>query len=280
MIEIREYESGLYGAGQPSAADLASLTRDGVRTIINLRGPDEATPFDEAEEAARLGLRYVSIPVSGGADLHESTIRRFSAALDEARIHGGALVHCASANRVGALVALERALMRGASATEALAVGRRAGLAGLEPAVTALLGKRTPEPDAREIERMYRKESNRTVDDIFADFETAAKAEGFGVLHHYDFRKILAGKGFPIDKECRVLEVCNPRQASEVLATDMALNMALPCRVSIYQDGGKTIVGMIPPTQMLALMSDDPRIAEAARSVERSMKRIIEAVTK
>ena len=126
---------------------------------------------------------------------------------------------------------------------------------------------------------MYRRQSNRSVDDIFADIETAAKAEGFGVLHHYDFRKILDSKGFPIDRECRVLEVCNPRQASEVLAADMALNMALPCRLSIYEDdGGKTFVGMIPPTQMLALVSDDHRIADAARSVEQAMERIIESV--
>ena len=126
---------------------------------------------------------------------------------------------------------------------------------------------------------MYRRKSNRSVDDVFADIESAAKAEGFGVLHHYDFRKILDSKGFPIDKECRVLEVCNPRQASEVLATDMALNMALPCRLSIYEDGsGATIVGMIPPTQMLALVSDDPRIADAARSVEQAMERIVESV--
>lgn len=125
---------------------------------------------------------------------------------------------------------------------------------------------------------IYRKQSNRTVDEVFADIEAAATAQGFGVLHHYDFRRILAGKGFELAHECRVLEVCNPRQASEVLATDMALNMALPCRLSIYEDGGKTIVGMIPPTQMLALLSDDPRIADAARSVEQAMERIIEAV--
>lgn len=126
---------------------------------------------------------------------------------------------------------------------------------------------------------MYLRQSTRSVDDVFADIEAAAKAEGFGVLHHYDFKKILAGKGFPIDRECRVLEVCNPRQASEVLAADMALNMALPCRVSVYEGpGGATMVGMIPPTQMLALVSDDARIAEAARSVEQAMERIVDAV--
>lgn len=126
---------------------------------------------------------------------------------------------------------------------------------------------------------MYVKPSTRSVDEVFNAIEAAAKAEGFGVLHTYDFRQVLAGKGFPIDRECRVLEVCNPRQASEVLAADMALNMALPCRLSVYQgDDGGTLVGMIPPTGMLALVSSDPRIAGAAREVEQAMQRIIDTV--
>ncbi len=124
---------------------------------------------------------------------------------------------------------------------------------------------------------LYRKQTDKSVDQVFQDLEAAAKAHGFGVLHHYDFKQTLEGKGFPLANECRVLEVCNPKQASEVLAVDMALNMALPCRGSIYQDGGKTIVGMIPPTAVLKLVSDDPRIAPAAKLVEDSMEKIIES---
>ena len=103
---------------------------------------------------------------------------------------------------------------------------------------------------------MYLKTSTRPVEEVFANIEAAAKAEGFGVLHHYDFKKILAGKGFPIDRECRVLEVCNPRQAAEVLAADMALNLALPCRLSIYEgNDGATVIGRTQhcPIAMLEL---------------------------
>lgn len=121
---------------------------------------------------------------------------------------------------------------------------------------------------------LYRKETHKSVDQVFADIEAASKAHGFGVLHHYDFKQTLESKGFPLANECRVMEVCNPGQASEVLSVDMALNMALPCRISIYEDGGKTIVGMIPPTAVLKLVSDDSRIEPAARQVEET---IIEA---
>jgi hypothetical protein len=45
------------------------------------------------------------------------------------------LVHCASSNRVGAMIALRAALVDGASADAALAEGRRWGLKSLEPQV-------------------------------------------------------------------------------------------------------------------------------------------------
>lgn len=124
---------------------------------------------------------------------------------------------------------------------------------------------------------LYRKETPKSVDQVFADIQATAAAHGFGMLHHYDFKQTLTSKGFPLANECRVMEICNPRQASEVLSVDMALNMALPCRISIYEDGGKTIVGMIPPTAVLKLVSDDPRIEPAAREVEEAIEKIIES---
>lgn len=140
MSGFREYAPGLYSAGQPSIEELRSLARDGVRTIINLRALDEPVPFDEPRAAADLGLRYVSIPVVDAGALMAATAE-FARALDEARRHGGTLVHCASGNRVGAVVALDLGLIRRATSDEAMAVGRRAGLAGLEPAVATLLGR-------------------------------------------------------------------------------------------------------------------------------------------
>ena len=65
-----------------------------------------------------------------------------------------------------------------------------------------------------------------------------------------------------------VFEVCNPAQAAEVLATDMRLNMALPCRISVFTDKGKTKIGLIRPEQMLSALSQDPALAKVAKEVE------------
>lgn len=124
----------------------------------------------------------------------------------------------------------------------------------------------------------YRRQTRKPVDQAAQEIEAAARAHGFGVLHQYDFRRTLAEKGFPIERECRVLEVCNPRQARDVLEIDMSLNMALPCRISVYEQDGATVVGMIPPTALVGLVSEDPRLAPAAREVERTLAQVIESV--
>lgn len=143
------FAPGLYASGQPSPEDLAGLEARGVRTVINLRAPGEPVGYDEAREAERLGLRYVSIPVAGPGDLTPETTTRFSEVLEEAGRHGAVLVHCASANRVGALIALEQGLNRGSPREDALSLGRAAGLTTLEPLVESLLPPGRPTGEIR-----------------------------------------------------------------------------------------------------------------------------------
>ena len=66
------------------------------------------------------------------------------------------------------------------------------------------------------------------------------------------------------------------RRALRVLHMDMAINMALPCRISIYQEKGKTYIGMIPPTALLGLISSSSELQEAAESVEQATRQIID----
>lgn len=141
MSAPRSFAKGHYTGGQPSPDDLAQLAGEGVRTVINLRAPNEPVDFDEAREAERLGMQYVGIPIAGAGDLDRDRVARFGQALDAARQQGGVLIHCASSNRVGAMVALDEALNRGRPLAEALERGRAAGLDALEPAVVAVAGR-------------------------------------------------------------------------------------------------------------------------------------------
>ncbi|WP_421100708.1 beta-lactamase hydrolase domain-containing protein [Stenotrophomonas sp. PUT21] len=126
----------LYTAGQPSAAQLQQAAAAGVTTLIDLRQPDEARGFDETAAAERLGLRYVRIPIAGAAGLTDANAQALRTAL--AQSQGPVLLHCASGNRAGALLALLEA-RNGASVDEALTLGRAAGMTSLEAPTRVLL---------------------------------------------------------------------------------------------------------------------------------------------
>jgi uncharacterized protein (DUF302 family) len=114
----------------------------------------------------------------------------------------------------------------------------------------------------------YITESSKSFNEAAADLESAVKHHGFGVLHIHDLGATLRSKGIAFDEECKVFEVCNPVQAAKVLAADMRLNMALPCRISVFTESGKTKIGLIRPVQMLAALSQDPAMLEVAKEVE------------
>ena len=110
-----------------------------------------------------------------------------------------------------------------------------------------------------------------------ADLHAAVEAHDFGLLAVHDLGHTLRSKGIDFSENCRVFEVCNPKQAASVLRSDMILNMALPCRISVYTEAGQTRIGMIRPEGMLSSLSSDPELMEVARQVEADTTAIIEA---
>ena len=103
-----------------------------------------------------------------------------------------------------------------------------------------------------------------------------AKHSGFGVLHIHDLGTTLRSKGIAFNNQCKIFEVCNPVQAAKVLSTDMRLNMALPCRISVFTDRTGTKIGMIKPAPMLASLSQDEALVQTAKEVEEKTMQMID----
>ena len=114
--------------------------------------------------------------------------------------------------------------------------------------------------------------STHSVPEAVDRLSAALADRKFGVLHIHDLHKTLNSKGVPFEPECQVMEVCNPQQAAKVLSDDLDMNMALPCRVSVYEKDGQTCIGMLSPKAMLQSLSDSPRLAEIAGEVESVLK--------
>ena len=119
--------------------------------------------------------------------------------------------------------------------------------------------------------------TDKTVKEAAEALHIAVEAHHFGVMQVHDLRETMWKKGVELAHECLIFEVCQPQQAARVLEADMALNMALPCRISVYTEAGQTKIGMVSPVAMLTALSSDPQLQMVAADVEATTRAIIDS---
>jgi uncharacterized protein (TIGR01244 family) len=126
---------GLTTAGQPDEAAFRVFAESGYKVVIDLRTAGENRGLDEPAVVEALGMKYISMPI-GGPDITFEKARELEALLDS--FDEPVLLHCASSNRVGALLALS-AYADSGDAELAIEEGRRAGMRSLERVVRDLI---------------------------------------------------------------------------------------------------------------------------------------------
>ena len=83
-------------------------------------------------------------------------------------------------------------------------------------------------------------ESAKPLDQLGKDLEAACARHKFGVLGMHDLKAKMTEKGVPFARECRIFEKSgNPHQAKRVLEANLEISTALPCRISVYEEGGE-----------------------------------------
>ncbi len=117
--------------------------------------------------------------------------------------------------------------------------------------------------------------SKKPLEQVAVDLEQAVTRNGFGVMGVHDLKESMAKKGVAFARECRVFEVCNPLQAKKVLEANLEISTALPCRISLYEEGGGTRLATLKPTALIALFPA-PGLEGTAREVEATLIRIME----
>ena len=118
--------------------------------------------------------------------------------------------------------------------------------------------------------------TEKSIDETAKDLENAVISNQFGVLHIHDLKATMKKKGIEFQNECRIFEVCNPQKANAVLTQDMSLNMALPCRISIWEENETVYIGTINPSALLSILSDSEELKTIALDVEQTIKKIID----
>jgi len=121
--------------------------------------------------------------------------------------------------------------------------------------------------------------TDKTVSTAASALQAAVQANHFGVMQVHNLKETMTKKGVEFARECMIFEVCQPQQAKRVLEQDMSVSTALPCRISLYQEGDKTVLATLKPTTLLA-MFNSPQLEGVAQEVEDTIVKIMkEAAT-
>jgi uncharacterized protein (TIGR01244 family) len=114
--------SGALGDGA-----VKELAKKGFKTIIDLRTKAEGTA-SEKESVEKASMAYFNIPVTGKG-VNDKQLAEFTKIFESAK--GPVLLHCASANRAGAMLTryyLSKGMARGAAFERGRAIGIKPSL--------------------------------------------------------------------------------------------------------------------------------------------------------
>jgi uncharacterized protein (DUF302 family) len=121
---------------------------------------------------------------------------------------------------------------------------------------------------------LFKLSTDKPVSEAAAALQAAVQANRFGVMQVLNLKETMAKKGVDFSRECLIFEVCQPQQAKKVLEENMSISTMLPCRISLYEEGGKTILASLKPTALLA-MFNAPQLEVVAQEVEATIVKIM-----
>ena len=122
----------------------------------------------------------------------------------------------------------------------------------------------------------YIEQSEKSVQEVVNNIQEIASNYKFGVLHVHNVKETLNSKGVDFDKECQILDICNPNYAKQFLGEDMSLSSVMPCKITVYTDKGETNITL---NSLVQLVDDiNPDMIDLAQEVQNTLLEIIDEV--
>lgn len=87
---------------------------------------------------------------------------------------------------------------------------------------------------------VYKVETCKDINLVKEQIEEKAKDVGFSILNIYELTRMMHEKGYPVEKDITVFELCNPQGAQQSLARIAEISAYLPSRISVYEENGVT----------------------------------------
>ncbi len=115
--------------------------------------------------------------------------------------------------------------------------------------------------------------TNKSVEEIILKIQEVLPNYGFGLQHIHNPPEKLREKGIDFNTECKILDICSPTIANEMLNADLSLSCIMPCKIAIYDDKGQTTIAL---NSIVQLVDDiNPDLIESAQEAQEAVENII-----
>lgn len=122
------------------------------------------------------------------------------------------------------------------------------------------------------------KQSKLDFQETVEAIEKSASELNWGMPHKYDLQATLKGKGFEV-KPVQVISLCKPNHANQVLSQDSERHISaiLPCRIAVYEKGGKTYISYLNAGFLSNIMSKKvkPVMGQVGAELEVVIRQIV-----
>ncbi|PZN09295.1 MULTISPECIES: DUF302 domain-containing protein [Thermaerobacter] len=128
----------------------------------------------------------------------------------------------------------------------------------------------------------YTVATDKPVDEAIQALQSALAERKFSALWHLHVNEKLREKGFHLEPDFHIFEVCNPAKAKQALETDQKVGYLLPCKIVVYadrNDGNRTKIGLLRPQTLIGLL-DDERLRDLANEVEQELRAAVDAAAR
>ena len=122
----------------------------------------------------------------------------------------------------------------------------------------------------------YEKSTSKSFEDALDSIKKELKDRQFGVLWELNFKDKMAEHNIDFKNNFKILEVCNPQKANEVLSKHLDVGYFLPCKMVVYENEGQVFIGTARPENLIGLMEYDD-LNDVASEVESVLIEAIDA---
>ncbi|MDP3914488.1 MAG: DUF302 domain-containing protein [Bacteroidota bacterium] len=114
---------------------------------------------------------------------------------------------------------------------------------------------------------MHQTGSNLTTEQIAGQVEAACNKYSLALLQTYNYHEIVESKGFPIQRKVFIYNICQAKTASMMLTTNPEFSTFMPCTLSVYEAGDKTVLSTMNMEMMLEAVKSNEELYNQASNL-------------